>query len=368
MAAKGSKQPLELTAPQAQAVQSALQEWSKVKLITPDLVSDLRATIQVVEEQHTFDWHNSAKYAFRLSIICFVIAVVSIIAGNILPWIIERLLELPVALRLVVTVAIALAVHTWGYQRSLAKPEDRNLNEAIHCFGAFIFGLAALQLAHHLKCKRTINRHRRHRIAISLASTYGLIAVLVKSNFIWSCGMILLAYWFSATPRSILGRYDVGPLYPIHFVILGMAMIFVAYRMRYSRHTMELWSTTRIWGMLYLFVALSVLSLYDGDDIFYSSYNDHQRLLGGVLFWSFTTLFAAAFSVWHGLKFRDSTTKGFGLAFLGINLFTKFFEVFWDASYRPVFFTVLALLLGLLGRYAERMNILLQEQHSKLPA
>ena len=59
-------------------------------------------------------------------------------------------------------------------------------------------------------------------------------------------------------------------------------------------------------------------------------------------------------SIWHGLRFDDSTTKGFGLTFLGINLYTKFFEYFWG-WYKPFFFSVLAGTLAVLGKYAENV-------------
>lgn len=70
--------------------------------------------------------------------------------------------------------------------------------------------------------------------------------------------------------------------------------------------------------------------------------------------WSFIFFLAAGTSIWHGLRFDDSTTKGFGLAFLGINLYTKFFECFWGWS-KPLFFAVLAGTFAVVGRYAENM-------------
>ena len=71
-----------------------------------------------------------------------------------------------------------------------------------------------------------------------------------------------------------------------------------------------------------------------------------------MLIWSLVFFVAAGVSIWHGLRFDDSTTKGFGLTFLGINLYTKFFECFWGWS-KPVFFAVLAGTFAVMGRYAE---------------
>lgn len=310
MAANGGQQPVELTASQARALQSALRQWSSAKLVSPDLVSDLLATVQVVEEKHDFEWQKFAKYAFRLAILCLAFAGLNIIFELVFPRIIDRILALPVVLRLITTVGAAIAVHAWGYQRSLAKPAERHLNEAIHSLGALVFALAAMQLGKHLECGIRTNREVFYAILISLASTYGVVAVLVKSNLIWSCGMILLDTWFSLR----VAKFD---LYPTRSVLLGITICVAAYLMRYFRYTVELWSTTRIWGMLFLFNSLWYLSILGTNNFFFTDYQQGQRMQ---LFWCLSFFFAAAFSVWHGLKFRDSTTKGFGIVYLGINL------------------------------------------------
>ena len=80
----------------------------------------------------------------------------------------------------------------------------------------------------------------------------------------------------------------------------------------------------------------------------------HRSPLLRIFSCSLILLLAAATSIWHGLRFDDSTTKGFGLTFLGINLYTKFFEYFWG-WYKPFFFAVLAGTLAVLGKYAENV-------------
>ena len=56
-----------------------------------------------------------------------------------------------------------------------------------------------------------------------------------------------------------------------------------------------------------------------------------------------------------GLKRDDAMLRGFGLAFLAINLYTRFFEFFWDAMPKTIFFLLLGISLWLLGRHAERI-------------
>jgi hypothetical protein len=195
------EQSIELTPPQAQAVQAALQQWENTNLISSKLASELLATIQVQEQG--FDWQRFAKYTFRLAIICLAIAVVSILADKAFLKLIKRVLELPAWLRSALTGLAAVGVHIWGYQRSIELPLQVWTNEAVHGLGALLFGLAALQLAENVNRKGDMQNHRINWILLSLAGIYGVTGVITMSNFIWSCGMIVLGTWFGAMTEYV---------------------------------------------------------------------------------------------------------------------------------------------------------------------
>ncbi|TGJ83841.1 hypothetical protein E0Z10_g4924 [Xylaria hypoxylon] len=365
MASSNSNRQLELTATQADVVKKALQYWSHSRLVSANFADDLLATVQVVEEQHDFDWNNFAKYTFRLAVICLAIAIASLVFDNVVPRIIKRILALPATVRVTATSALAITMHVWGYQRSWTVPQEVYLNETIHSLGALLFGLAALQLGVALEADKSENLHICHNIELSLALTYGVSAVLVQSNFIWSCGMIILSIWFGSWSAYSGGTYYLGMNYPLRSVLFGAGLIVVSSFMRDHPLTATLWSATRTWGMLYLFIALWILSLFGNDKLLGDNLVGHGRLRR-MAFWSIGFLCAATTAIWHGLRFGDSTTKGFGLTFLGINLYTKFFEFCWSKWYKSVFFAMLALSLGLVGRYAEFVNTVLHEQYSSL--
>lgn len=150
---------------------------------------------------------------------------------------------------------------------------------------------------------------------------------------------------------SSFGGYYLGIEYPIKFILAGIALLSMAYVMPGWIVTAPFWRTTRIWGLLYVFIALWILSIFG-----------LERSKGGLYlpgalrssaFWSISFLAAAIFSTWHGLYYGVSTTKGFGLTFIGINLYTKFFELCWNNLYKPLFFTIIALTLAIVGNYTE---------------
>jgi hypothetical protein len=59
--------------------------------------------------------------------------------------------------------------------------------------------------------------------------------------------------------------------------------------------------------------------------------------------------------VWYGLREDDPVSRGFGLTFLVINLYTRFFEYLWDTLHKALFFAVLAASFWYLGTKAEKI-------------
>ena len=60
-------------------------------------------------------------------------------------------------------------------------------------------------------------------------------------------------------------------------------------------------------------------------------------------------------SIYWGLKTEDTVARGFGITFLLLNLYTRFFEYFWDNTHKALFFAILGISFWALGSYAERL-------------
>jgi hypothetical protein len=71
--------------------------------------------------------------------------------------------------------------------------------------------------------------------------------------------------------------------------------------------------------------------------------------------WSLLFGLAAVASIYHGIKEDDGMTRGFGITFLFINLYTRFFEYFWNSTHKAIFFAILAVSFWYLGSRAEKI-------------
>ncbi len=97
-----------------------------------------------------------------------------------------------------------------------------------------------------------------------------------------------------------------------------------------------------IFGLLYFNLSLWLLSLD------YYGYEFHETQ-NATLLWVFLFTIGGIAQVVAGARLKDSRFTGFGIVFLGINLYTRFYEHFWDEMSKAAFFTaagVIALVLA----------------------
>ena len=101
-----------------------------------------------------------------------------------------------------------------------------------------------------------------------------------------------------------------------------------------------------------MFIALWIMSIFGN----YGDAESWQRAKQIELFhWSILFAAASIASVYHGIKYDDGMTRGFGITFIFINLYTRFFEYFWEGTHKAIFFSILAISFWYLGSRAEKI-------------
>jgi hypothetical protein len=98
---------------------------------------------------------------------------------------------------------------------------------------------------------------------------------------------------------------------------------------------------TGMWGV-------SVFGNYS-DMNAWSSVRQVQVIAYGVVF-----AIAAGISFFYGIKYKDDVARDFGILFLLVNLYSRYFEFFWDNMNKGIFFVVLAVSFYAVGRWLEK--------------
>jgi hypothetical protein len=203
----------------------------------------------------------------------------------------------------------------------------------------------------------------RYSVLFLIASVlYALLGLWFPSALVWVFGLVSLGAWMGAESGYVSGwgAYYLGMNYPLRFVLFGAALALVglvgeqalhpANTSSFKARLLSMSPQTKVVGLLYLFIALWIMSIFGNyaDMVKWEKVRQYE-----LLHWSLLFAAVSIAAVWYGLKRDDGALRGFGLTFLFINLYTRFFEYFWDSIHKAAFFAVLAASFWYIGRRAE---------------
>lgn len=337
---------MRLTKKKAKILKAVIESWIEENVVSQSQGQMLLESYDVIG----FDWKRLAKYSFWISIICIVISVGAILADDFLRELLAKLFNAPEIVKCIFTSIIAASIYYYGLKRKKKAPKKVFSNEAIFFLGVLATAGSVTFLG------RAIDIGSGHfSILILLAAIiYGILGLWFPSKLVWIFSLISIGSWMGTETGYISGwgAYYLGMNYPLRFVLFGIILIAssLIFKRRYFRQ--DFLRPTRAIGLLNLFIALWIMSIFGN----YGDMHEWERVKQIELFhWSLIFGLAAIASIYHGIKEDDGMTRGFGITFLFINLYTRFFEYFWDNIHKAIFFAVLAISFWYLGSRAERI-------------
>jgi hypothetical protein len=337
---------MKLTKNKAKIVKSIIEAWVEENVISQDQSQVLFESYEVV----TFDWKRLAKYSFWISIICIIISVGAIVADDFLRRLLAKLLEAPESIKCLFTAIIAALIYCYGINRRNKKPAKIFSNEAIFFFGVLATASSIFFLG---RATDIIIDHFSLLILLS-AIIYGILGLWISSKLVWIFSLLSIGSWMGTETGYLSGwgAYYLGMNYPLRFVLFGIILIASSQTFNLWRSRIEFLRPTRAMGLLYLFIALWIMSIFGN----YGDMQEWEKVKQIELFhWSLLFGFTAILSIYHGIKEDDGMTRGFGITFLIINLYTRFFEYFWNNTHKAIFFGILAISFWFLGSRAEKI-------------
>lgn len=335
---------MKLNKKQGNFLTETINYWINNSIITPDQADNLKDSYSI----RPFDWKKLAKYSFWIAIICGVISFGSIIADDILIELIERLFTSSEVGVCIAFGLIASGLYYLGLRRRRSNPEYVFSNEAI-LFAGVLFTAGSIAYF-----GKAIDTGSGHFSLLFLLSTviYGALALWFPSQLVWIFAILSFGSWFGTETGYVSGwgAYFLGMNYPLRFVLFGGILVAASFFLKSNPRFSDFFKSTYIMGLLYLFIALWLLSIFGNYGDMTSWYDVKQIEL---FHWGLIFGLVAVGTIIYGLKHDDYTSRSFGITFLFINLYTKYFEYFWDTTHKAVFFLIMAVSFWLLGRKAE---------------
>jgi hypothetical protein len=335
-------------------VTRVVDRWRDSGVIDEQISARLTASVSIA----SFDWQRTARYAFIIAIFCLVIAVGSVLADEVLMKLLMRIFNAPAAVKCAFFSAVSAVIFWYGLSLRKKYPHRVYGNESV-----FFLGVLALAAAVFFLGVAIDTGTGHYSVLFLIASVlYALLGLWFPSALVWVFGLLSLGTWMGTETGYVSGHgmYFLGMNYPFRFVMFGGALTILGIAGQHAladvdgstfkSRLLSMSPQTKVIGLLNLFIALWIMSIFGN----YGDMTQWERVRQYELFhWSLLFGAASIAAIWYGLKRDDGVLRGFGLTFLFINLYTRFFEYFWDSIHKAAFFAVLAVSFWYLGSRAE---------------
>ncbi len=337
---------MKLSKRQGQFLQKVIDRWQAESVIDGQEADRLRNSFTI----QTFDWKKLAKYSFWIAIICALISVSAAVADDYIIHLIESIFSSSSIALCLVSALLATLFYWLGLRGRNTSPGKEFSNEAFIFVGVLFTAGSIAYLG------KTFDNGSKHYSLLFLLATiiYGAIGLWFPSRMVWVFALLSLGSWYGTEIgyESGWGAYFLGMNYPLNFVFLGLAVVAAAFVFKHWERFLIFYKSTLKMGLLYLFIALWILSIFGNYGDMDKWYTIKQTEL-----WPWALLFGAVAlaSILFGIKNDDPVTRGFGITFLFINLYTRYFEYFWNGLHKAIFFFILAMSFWLVGSRAERI-------------
>jgi hypothetical protein len=354
---------LNLDKEQADFLSDTIKHWESDGMLPPETAQQLRDSYNVKQ----FDWRRLAQYSFWIALACGLIAFASLVIDDDVINLLKKISDAPDIAISLISAALAAWLYYRGQKSKQNSPEKLFSNEAT-IFIAVLFTASSIAFL-----GKAFDNGSGHFSILFLISVfvYGLLALKFRSQLIWAFALISLGSWFGTETgyQTAWRDYFLKMNYPLRFVFFGAFLTLAGFYLHRIKRLEIFRTATYVIGLLYLFCSLWLLSIFGN----FGNLEDWFTIKQTEIFYYgiISALIAIAFII-YGLKKKDEIAREFGITFLLINIYTKYFEYFWDKTDKAIFFGLLAISFWLIGRKAEKIwNLELFTQkgfHTKKPA
>jgi hypothetical protein len=349
---------MELDKKEATIVENAIGFWEESKKISPQLANDLRSSYRL--RNSSIDAITS--YALISAISCGLLAFAALVIDE--KWI-ELLRKkwgfsetiVGIGFTLLAVVFVALAKN-----RKTKFPRAKSGNET---YNVAIILTVAIAITYWTRSFS--NFEGNYALPLMIASfCYGGIALLLDSKFLWMVMLLALAGWWGAqTHYWSHGTFRfAGMNYPLRMTVFGLIIWASSWVIKKVR-TLDMFaeSTFTIGLFLFLFAAwtLSIFGNYDD----YTGWKAIKQ--GHFWFWAlgFTALLVGL--IGFAIQNKNDILRDTSLVFFLINIYTRYFEYFWERTNAGIFFAIMAISFWFVGRKAEQWRNTQKRQETVKP-
>lgn len=321
----------------------AIHTWKSEGIISEELANTLTARVQTDKKYKS----TLAQYFFIFAITCILLSFLTIFIDD---KIIEKIkLYLSVSnLVIFFTSTILTAISFYIIQR-----KKQIVNEYEFEIYTLLATLGLLISITYL-CKIIgFGEYYTGYLSLTFITTFCL-SLLLRSNSLFICSMVasVLLYGTLTTWQAVDGLF-LKLNYPARFTVFGVFIVFFSGLFKRFYLLNKFYRLTYLFGIIILFTSLWGLSVFGN----YSNFIEWQKVRQ-IQIVPYSILFGifGFFLFFFGTKLKDYASRDIGVFAILANLYTIYFEFFWENINKGIFFIILALSFWMLGKQMEKRN------------
>lgn len=332
---------MELEKKEKELLESALAEWESKQLLTSEKAAELRSSL-TLKKVHG----QVAQYFFVIAIACTLLAFGAIFIDDKL---LEKIKQYFNIGNLAIAISCTIIALLWFAY--LGKKRHR-YNSMIYEVYLVLGGLVTVSgLVYY--CKDL-------GFGPNYSGLLGVTAILVlalamffKSRALWLAGILAAMGWYGsfADWQQTEHNLFLGMNYPMRFTVFGVLVIGFSFLQDKIKALQYSQRQTYVIGLLIFFTGMWGVSIFGN----YGHYEDWMQVRQvQVIGYSLVLAAASVTALVLGIKYEDDITRDFGIIFILLNLYSRYFEFFWNTTNKGLFFLILAVSFGVIGWQIEK--------------
>lgn len=325
-------------------LQQAIEEWLADRTITPEQAEKMKAGVGIRPSQR----QQLAQYFFIIAVSSALLAFGALFLDE---KILERLRRSFLLSNYTIALgsAVLAGIAYWYARRKRAFVSDTTYEVYLSAGG--LCTLVALTYF----CKE-IGSGEGYTLFTGLCTiVFCLLSAAFRSRVLWICSLLAFMGWFGAfsTVHS-LNNLFLGMNYPVRFSLFGVLIIALSRLQAKIAQLASFRNLTYHIGILICFTGLWGVSVFGN----FNSLDQWQSVRQTrMLPFAIATGLILGGTLYSGILRNDNALRDYSILFLLLHLYTRYFEYFWDAMNKGLFFLFLAVSFGLLARWLNKTRI-----------
>lgn len=319
---------------------NAIDNWQQDGQLTDEKADQLKRSVSL----KTSAAQQLAQYFFIIAISCIVLAFGAIFIDDKL---LEKMKVYFSLSNIFISISFLLMGVAWFWYC-----KRKIVNKTSFAYEVYmVVGALLLLISLVYACKDVGFGAGHSGFLFIVAALFAGLTLVMRSRALWLGFILAIMGWYGSftEAHSQTGLF-LHMNYPVRFALFGVVVLLFSYVQQRIKKLNFTSRTTYLAGLVILFTALwgvSIMGNYNMNE--WSLIRQTQVIIYPIIFG-----IVCFISFYIGIKRNDDTTRDFGLFFLLLNLYTMYFEFFWEGLNKGIFFGLLAVSFWLVGRFIER--------------